>query len=156
MAEKKAAKKTPKKPTRGSASATGLSAEEKAALKETIADQKAAARGLEGEAALLAKIAAMKEPDRGMAKKIHAIVKSNAPSLSPTTWYGMPAYANKAGKAVCFFQDAAKFKARYATLGFNDTANLDDGELWPIAFALKELTPAGEAKIAALLKKAAR
>jgi uncharacterized protein YdhG (YjbR/CyaY superfamily) len=156
MAEKKAAKKTVKKPTRGSASATGLSAEEKAALRETIADQKAAAAGLEGEKALLAKVAAMAEPDRGMAKRIHAIVKANAPSLAPTTWYGMPAYANKAGKAVFFFQDKAKFKARYATIGFNDTANLDDGELWATAYALKELTPAGEAKIAALVKKAAR
>lgn len=152
MAQKKAAKKTATKP----AKSVGLTAEEKAALKETIADQKAAARGLEGESALLAKIAAMVEPDRGMAKKIHAIVKANAPSLTPTTWYGMPAYANKAGKAVFFFQDKAKFKARYATIGFNDTANLDDGELWPTAFALKDLTPAGEAKIAALVKKAAR
>ena len=147
-----AKKKTAAKSTKG----VGLSAEEKAALKETIADQKAAARGVEGETALLAKIAKMAEPDRGMAKRIHAIVKANAPSLSPTTWYGMPAYANKAGKAVLFFQDKAKFKARYATLGFNDIANLDEGELWPISFALKELTPAGEAKIAALVKKAAR
>ena len=152
MATKKAAKK---KPTRGSASAVGLTAEEKAALKETIADQKAAARGLEGESALLAKIAAMVEPDRGMAKRIHAIVKANAPSLSPTTWYGMPAYANRAGKAVFFFQDKAKFKARYATIGFNDTAHLDDGAVWATAYALKELTPAAEAKIAALVKKAA-
>jgi uncharacterized protein YdhG (YjbR/CyaY superfamily) len=151
-----ATKKTAKNATRKSAKIAGLTAAEKAALKETIEDQKAAARGVEGESALLAKIAAMQEPDRGMAKRIHAIVKANAPSLSSTTWYGMPAYANKAGKAVCFFQDKAKFKARYATLGFNDTANLDDGELWPIAFALKELTPAGEAKIAALVKKAAR
>src|SRR5436190_18516623 len=110
MAEKKSAKKA----TRKSGRIAGLTAAEKAALKETIEDQKAAARGLEGEAALLAKIAAMKEPDRGMAKRIHAIVKANAPSLSPTTWYGMPAYS-KNGKAVCFFQDAAKFKARYAT-----------------------------------------
>jgi len=148
-----AAKKTAKKPTRGSASATGLTAEEKAALRETIADQKAAAAG---EKALLAKIAGMVEPDRGMAKRIHAIVKANASSLSPTTWYGMPAYANKAGKAVFFFQDKAKFKARYATIGFNDTANLDEGELWPISFALTELTPAAEAKIAALVKKAVR
>ena len=145
------ARKAARKSTKG----VGLTAAEKAALKETIEDQKAAARGLEGEAALLAKIAAMKEPDRGMAKRIHAIVKANAPSLSPTTWYGMPAYS-KNGKAVCFFQDAAKFKARYATFGFNDTANLDEGELWPISFALKELTPAGEAKIAALVKKAVR
>jgi uncharacterized protein YdhG (YjbR/CyaY superfamily) len=151
-----AVKKTAKKPTRGSARATGLTPEEKAALRETIADQKAAAAGLEGEKALLAKIASMVEPDRGMAKRIHAIVKANAPSLSSTTWYGMPAYANKGGKAVLFFQDKAKFKARYSTLGFNDIANLDDGELWPIAFALKELTPAGEAKIAALVKKAVR
>ena len=151
MATKKTAKST-RKATR----ITGLTAEEKAALKETIEDQKAAARGLEGESALLAKIAAMKEPDRGMAKRIHAIVKANAPSLSSTTWYGMPAYANKGGKAVFFFQDKAKFKARYATLGFSDLANLDEGELWPTAFALKEMTPAAEAKIAALVKKAAR
>jgi uncharacterized protein YdhG (YjbR/CyaY superfamily) len=151
MAQKKPAKKTATKSVRGS----GLTAEEKAALKETIADQRAAARGLDGETALLAKIAAMKEPDRGMAKKIHAIVKGNAPSLESMTWYGMPAYA-KGGKAVFFFQDAAKFKARYATLGFNDSAKLDDGELWPIAFALKELTPAAEARIAALVKKAVR
>src|SRR5881397_1286327 len=152
MAEKKSAKKA----TRKTAPIAGLTAAEKAALKETIEDQKAAARGLEGETALLAKIAAMKEPDRGMAKRIHAIVKANAPSLSSTTWYGMPAYANKAGKAVFFFQDKAKFKARYATIGFNDTANLDEGELWPISFALTELTPAAEAKIAALVKKAVR
>jgi uncharacterized protein YdhG (YjbR/CyaY superfamily) len=150
-----AAKKTAKKPTRGTASATGLTAEEKAALRETIADQKAAAAGLEGEKALLAKIAGMVEPDRGMAKRIHAIVKANAPSLSPTTWYGMPAYANKAGKAVFFFQDKAKFKARYATIGFNDIANLDEGELWATSFALKELTPAAEARVAKLVKKAA-
>jgi uncharacterized protein YdhG (YjbR/CyaY superfamily) len=152
MAQKKPAKKTATK----SAKIAGLTAEEQAALKETIADQKAAAAGLAGESALLAKIAAMVEPDRGIAKRIHAIVKANAPSLSSTTWYGMPAYANKAGKAVLFFQDKAKFKARYSTLGFNDVANLDDGELWATAFALKELTPAGEAKIAALVKKAAR
>jgi uncharacterized protein YdhG (YjbR/CyaY superfamily) len=151
-----ATRKTAKTATRKSAKIAGLTAAEKAALKETIEDQKAAARGLEGEEALLAKIAKMREPDRGMAKRIHAIVKANAPTLSSTTWYGMPAYANKAGKAVFFFQDAAKFKARYATLGFNDTANLDEGELWPIAFALKELTPAGEGKIAALVKKAVR
>src|SRR5713226_10114211 len=150
MAQKKPAKKTATK----SARSTGLTAEEKAALKETIEDKKAAARGLEGESALLAKIAAMVEPDRGIAKRIHAIVKANAPSLSPTTWYGMPAYA-KGGKAVCFFQDAAKFKARYATLGFNDTASLDDGAMWRIAFALKEWTPATEARIGALVKKAA-
>ena len=149
MAEKKTAKKTKTAPK------VGLSAEEKAALKETIADQKAAARGLEGEKALLAKIAAMKEPDRGMAKRIHAIVQANAPTLSPTTWYGMPAYT-KNGKAVLFFQDKAKFKARYATFGFNDNASLDDGNMWPTSYALTTLTPADEAKIAALVKKAAR
>ena len=150
MAEKKSAKKA----TRKSGRIAGLTAAEKAALKETIEDQKAAARGLEGESALLAKIAAMKEPDRGMAKRIHAIVKANATALSPTTWYGMPAYA-KEGKAVLFFQDAAKFKSRYATLGFSDKANLDEGELWPTSFALMKMTPAAEAKIAALVKKAA-
>ena len=152
MAEKRPAKKIATK----SSGTKGLSAEEKAALKETIADQKAAAAGLAGESALLAKIAAMVEPDRGIAKRIHAIVKANAPRLSSTTWYGMPAYANKAGKAVLFFQDKAKFKARYSTLGFNDTANLDDGELWPTAYAMKDLTSAGEVKIAALVKKATR
>jgi uncharacterized protein YdhG (YjbR/CyaY superfamily) len=151
MAEKKSVKYA----TRKSARITGLTAAEKAAMKETIEDQKAAARGLEGESALLAKIAAMKEPDRGMAKRIHAIVKTNAPSLAPTTWYGMPAYS-KDGKAVLFFQDAAKFKSRYATLGFSDKASLDEGELWPTSYALKEMTPAAEAKIAALVKKAAR
>ena len=151
-----AGKSSAKKATQRSTRSTGLTAVEKAAMKETIEDQKAAARGLEGESALLAKIAAMKEPDRGMAKRIHAIVKANAPSLASTTWYGMPAYANKAGKAVFFFQDKAKFKARYATLGFNDTATLDEGELWPIAFALKQITPAAEARITALVKKAVR
>ena len=151
MAGKTSAKST----TRKTAKTVGLSAAEKAALKETIADQKAAAAGLEGEKALLAKVAAMVEPDRGMAKKIHAIVKANAPTLAPTTWYGMPAYS-KNGKALFFFQDKAKFKARYATIGFNDNATLDEGELWATSFALKELTPAAEAKIAALVKKAAR
>jgi uncharacterized protein YdhG (YjbR/CyaY superfamily) len=150
-----AEKKTAKNATRKTAPTVGLSAEEKAALKETIADQKAAARGLEGEKALLAKIAAMKEPDRGMAKRIHAIVQANAPTLSPTTWYGMPAYT-KNGKAVLFFQDKAKFKARYATFGFNDNASLDDGNMWPTSYALTKLTAADEAKIAALVKKAAR
>jgi uncharacterized protein YdhG (YjbR/CyaY superfamily) len=150
-----AGKKIAKKATRKTAPIIGLTAEEKAALKETIEDQKAAARGLEGEKALLAKIAAMKEPDRGMAKRIHAIVQANAPTLVPTTWYGMPAYT-KNGKAVLFFQDAAKFKARYATFGFNDNASLDDGNMWPTSYALTKLTAADEAKIAALVKKAAR
>jgi uncharacterized protein YdhG (YjbR/CyaY superfamily) len=151
MVEKKSAKNA----TRKTAPIAGLSAAEKAALKETIEDQKAAARGLEGEKALLAKIAAMKEPDRGMAKRIHAIVQANAPTLSPTTWYGMPAYT-KNGKAVLFFQDKAKFKARYATFGFNDNASLDEGNMWPTSYALTKLTAADEAKIAALVKRAAR
>ena len=146
------AKKTARKPEPGS----GLTAEEKAAMRETLADEKAKAKGIEGEALLLQKIAAMKEPDKGMAKKVHAIVKANAPRLLPTTWYGMPAYTNAAGKAVLFFQDAAKFKARYATLGFNGPAKLDDGEMWATSFALTKMTPAAEAKIAALVKKAAR
>jgi uncharacterized protein YdhG (YjbR/CyaY superfamily) len=107
-----------------------------------------------GESELLAKIAELGEPDRGMAERIHAIVKASAPSLAPKLWYGMPAYA-KGGKVVCFFQPAQKFKARYATLGFNDPANLDHGAMWPVAFALTELTAADEKKIAALVKKAA-
>ena len=150
-----AGKKIAKKATRSTARTIGLTAEEKAALKETIADQKAAAAGLEGEKALLAKVAKMVEPDRGMAKRIHAIIKANAPSLAAKTWYGMPAYA-KGDKIVCFFQDANKFKARYATLGFSDTATLDEGDLWPTSFAVQKLTPAAEAKIVALVKKAAR
>jgi uncharacterized protein YdhG (YjbR/CyaY superfamily) len=105
---------------------------------------------------VLAKIAAMAAPDRALAQRVHAIVKASAPELLPKTWYGMPAYANKDGKVVCFFQDAAKFKARYASLGFSDVANLDEGALWPVAFALKELTATEEAKIAALVKKAVR
>jgi len=151
MPLKKNAKSNARKPVKG----VGLTAGEKAAMKETIADQKAAAAGLEGETALLAKIAAMKEPGRGMAKRLHAIVKANAPALASTTWYGMPAYS-KDGKAVLFFQDAEKFKSRYATVGFSDKASLDDGELWPTSYALKEMTPAAEAKIAALVKRAAR
>ncbi len=148
MSPNKETKKTAKK-------SMGLTAEEKAAMKETLKERKRAANKEEAEQAALAAIAEMQEPDRSMAKRIHAIVKANAPSLSPTTWYGMPAYANKDGKAVCFFQTAQKFKARYSTFGFNDTANLDDGAMWPTAFALKELTPADEKKIAALVKKAA-
>src|SRR5213079_377025 len=107
----------------------------------------------DGEGDVLAAIAAMQEPDRAMAKRLHAIIKASAPDLSPKTWYGMPAYA-KEGKVVCFFQSADKFKARYATFGFNDTANLDQGAMWPTAFALKELTATEEAKISKLVKKA--
>ena len=151
MAGKKTAKKATQKSTRGA----GLSAEEKAAMRETLAERKRIATGAEGEAMLLEKVAAMKEPDRGIAKRIHAIIKANAPDLAPKTWYGMPAYA-KGDKIVCFFQDANKFKARYATLGFSDTATLDEGDLWPTSFAVKALTPAAEAKIVALVKKAAR
>jgi uncharacterized protein YdhG (YjbR/CyaY superfamily) len=131
----------------------GLTAEERAALRETIAERKAAAGKAEGESAVLAKIAEMKEPDRAMAKRLHAIVKASAPALAPKLWYGMPAYA-KDGKVVCFFQDAQKFKTRYATLGFSDAANLDDGAMWPVAFALTELTAAEEKRIGALVKKA--
>jgi uncharacterized protein YdhG (YjbR/CyaY superfamily) len=150
-----AGKKIAKKATRKSARGTGLfTAEEKAAMRETIADQKRVAAGAQGEAMVLEKIATMKEPDRVMAKRLHAIIKANAPDLAPKTWYGMPAYA-KGDKIVCFFQDANKFKARYATLGFSDTATLDEGDLWPTSFAVKKLTPAAEAKIVALVKKAA-
>lgn len=151
MPAKKTAKKTPQSAQRGS----GLTAEEKAAMRETLADEKRKAAGAEGEALLLEKIAAMKEPDRSMARRIHAIVKATAPSLMPTTWYGMPAYSRN-GKPVLFFQDAAKFKARYATVGFSGAATLDDGEFWATSFALKELTPAAEAKIAALVKRSVR
>ncbi len=135
----------------------GFTVEERAAMKERAQEQKAAARAekdkVEGESAVLAKIAEMQEPDRTMAERLHAIIKASAPTLAPKTWYGMPAYARD-GKIVCFFQPAQKFKARYATLGFNDKANLDEGAMWPVAYALKELTAADEAKIVALVKKA--
>ena len=123
-------------------------------MKERARELKSAARGkADGESEVLAKIAEMPERDRAMAERLHAIIKAGAPALSPRTWYGMPAYA-KDGQVVCFFQSAEKFKSRYATLGFNDAANLDDGAMWPTAFALKELTAVEEAKIAALVKKA--
>lgn len=141
-----------KKTTKQSAKkAKGLSKEEIAAMKEHIQelnDDKAS-----GESVVLAKIAEMPEPDRTMAKRLHAIIKASAPSLSPKTWYGMPAYA-KDDKVVCFFQAAHKFKARYATLGFSDKADLDEGAMWPTAFAVKKLTAIEEAKIATLVKKA--
>lgn len=129
----------------------GFTDEERAAMKERILELKA--DKADGESALLAKIAQMPEPDRTMAKRLHAIIKASAPNLLPKTWYGMPAYA-KDGKVVCFFQSADKFKARYATLGFSDTAALDEGAMWPTSFALKKLTAAEEAKIVALVKKA--
>jgi uncharacterized protein YdhG (YjbR/CyaY superfamily) len=136
----------------------GFTDEERAAMKERARELKAEARAsknrAEGESDLLAKIAEMPEADRAMATRLHEIVTANAPDLMPKTWYGMPAYANKDGKIVCFFQSAQKFDARYATLGFNDTANLDEGAMWPTSFALKELTAAEEAKISALVKKA--
>jgi len=147
-------KETKKSAKRTTTSSTGLSAEEIAAMKETIKERKAAASKEEAEKAVLDKIAGMKEPDRSMAKRIHEIIKESAPSLSPKTWYGMPAYANADGNVVCFFQDAQKFKARYATLGFNDRAKLDEGTMWPTSFALKELTATDEARIRALVKKA--
>ena len=137
----------------------GFTDEERAAMKERARELKAEARANKnraaGESAVLAKIAEMPEPDRAMAERLHEIVKASAPALSPKTWYGMPAYANKDGKVVCYFHGAQKFNARYATLGFNDAANLDEGVMWPTSFALKELTPAEEAKISALVERAA-
>jgi uncharacterized protein YdhG (YjbR/CyaY superfamily) len=161
MAEREPAKKAARqsaKRTTGKAS-KGFTDEERAAMRERAQELKAAARRgtragkADGEGDVLAKIAAMQEPDRAMAKRLHAIVKASAPALSPRTWYGMPAYA-KDGKVVCFFQSADKFKSRYATFGFSDKANLDEGAMWPTAFALTELTATDEARIAALVKKA--
>ena len=142
--------------TKKSAGGDGaLTEEELAALKETVKERKAARSGkVDGESDVLAKFAEMPTADRVMAERIHAIVKENAPSLSPKTWYGMPAYANEDGKVVCFFKAADKFKARYASFGFEETANLDDGAMWATSWALKELTPADEAKLAALVSKA--
>ena len=150
MAERKPAK-----------AAKAFTEEERAAMRERAHEQKAASRRgpraakADGETDVLAKIAEMPEPDRAMAERLHALIKASAPALSPRTWYGMPAYA-KDGKVVCFFQSADKFKSRYATLGFSDTANLDKGAMWPTSFALKELTAAEEKKIAALVRKAVR
>src|ERR671917_1354663 len=135
----------------------GFTAEERAAMKERAKELKAEARAnkdrAEGESDVLAKIAEMPEPERAMAKRLHAIITASAPALSPKTWYGMPAYA-KDGKVLCFFQSAEKFDARYATLGFSDKANLDEGAMWPTSFALKELTATEEARISALVKRA--
>ena len=131
----------------------GFTDEEKAAMMDRVQEQKVAARKAEGESDLLAKFAEMPEPDRAMAKRLHAVIKASAPALSPTTWYGMPAYA-KDGKVVCFFQSAQKFKTRYATFGFSDKAKLDEGTMWPNAYALTKLTAADEARIGALVKKA--
>jgi hypothetical protein len=131
----------------------GFTAEEKSAMQDRVQEMKVASDKADAESAVLAKIAELPGPDRALGKRLHAIIKASAPALSPTLWYGMPAYA-KDGKIVCHFQSAQKFKTRYATLGFSDKANLDDGGLWPVAFALKELTAGEEAKIRALLKKA--
>ncbi|RFU42560.1 DUF1801 domain-containing protein [Actinomadura logoneensis] len=155
MAEKKTAAK------KNDAAAETFSAEERAAMKERAKELKASARraslaekAAQAEADVLAKIEEFPEPDRTMAERIHAIVKESAPSLEPKLWYGMPSYALD-GKVVCFFQNADKFKARYATLGFNDTARLDDGDMWPTAYALDQMTPEVEARIAELVKRAA-
>lgn len=156
MSAKQETKKSSATP--GGKKTDGFTAEERAAMKERARELKAEARAnknrADGERDLLEKIAEMPEPERGMAARLHEIVTENAPGLMPKTWYGMPAYANEAGKVVCFFQSAHKFGARYATFGFNDSANLDDGAMWPISFALKELTAEGEAQIGALVKQA--
>ena len=154
----KGTQKSAKSTTATGKKSKGFTDEEKAAMRNRAQELKAEARAnknkAEGESAVLAAIAAMQEPDRAMAKRLHAIITASAPALAPKTWYGMPAYANKDGNVVCFFQSAQKFKTRYATLGFSDKANLDEGAMWPISFALKELTTAEEAKIGALVKKA--
>jgi uncharacterized protein YdhG (YjbR/CyaY superfamily) len=154
MSAKKVTQKSAKSTTATNKKSKGFTDEERAAMKERAQELKAEARKADGESALLAKIAEMPEPDRTLGKRLHAIVKANAPGLSPKTWYGMPAYANDEGKVVCFFQSAHKFKSRYATVGFSDEANLDEGAMWPTYFALKELTAATEAKIGGLVKKA--
>jgi uncharacterized protein YdhG (YjbR/CyaY superfamily) len=155
MTAKKGSQKSVKRTAMTGKKFKAFTDEERAAMKELAEERKAAARAgkADGESDVLAKIAEMPEPDRAMAERLHAIIKASAPALSPRTWYGMPAYA-KDGKVVCFFQSAARFKTRYATLGFQHDANLDEGAMWPVAFALKELTAAEEARIGALVKKA--
>lgn len=138
------------KSTAAARKSNGFTAEERAAMKARARELK---ERTDGEEAVLAAIAKMKEPDRSIARRLHTIIKDNAPGLMPKTWYGMPAYANPDGKAVCYFRDRFKFKERYAMLGFNDSANLDEGTMWPVAFALPELTSKDEAAIAALVKK---
>ena len=146
--EDNVAKKAPKKPAKAT---KGFTDEERGAMRERARELKA--DKADGESAVLAKIGEMQAPDRALGERLHAIIKASAPTLSPKLWYGMPAYA-KDGKVVCFFQPAHKFKTRYATFGFNDSANLDEGAMWPVAFALKELTAAEEARIGELVKKA--
>jgi len=153
---KEGTQKSPKSTTAAGKKPTGFTDEERAAMKEYLQEKKAEARGgsrADGEGDVLAKIGALPQPDRAMAERLHAIIKASAPALSPKTWYGMPAYA-KDGNVICFFQSAQKFKTRYATLGFSDKAKLDEGHMWPTAFALQELTAAEESRIVALIKKA--
>jgi uncharacterized protein YdhG (YjbR/CyaY superfamily) len=153
MSPRKDTQKSAKSTTAIKKKSTGFTDEERAAMKERAQELKAEARKADGESAVLAKIAEMPEPDRAMAKRLHAVIKASAPALSPKTWYGMPAYA-KDGKVVCYFTAASKFNSRYATFGFNDEANLDEGTMWPVSFALKELTALEEARIGALVKRA--
>jgi uncharacterized protein YdhG (YjbR/CyaY superfamily) len=157
MSAKKVAQKPAKSATASGKKSKGFTDEERAAMKERAQEVKAEARRgrkkADGESDVLAKIAEMPEPDRDLAERLHAIVKASAPGLSPKTWYGMPAYA-KDGKVVCFFQSAHRFKSRYATVGFSDAANLDEGAMWPTSFALTELTPTEEARISVLVEKA--
>jgi uncharacterized protein YdhG (YjbR/CyaY superfamily) len=155
MPERKSAKADSRRSAEGTSgkASKGFTAEERAAMRERTRELKAEKAKADGEADVLAKIAEMQEPDRDMAERLHALIKASAPPLSPKTWYGMPAYA-KDGKVVCFFQSAQKFKSRYATFGFSDEANLDDGAMWPTSFALKELTAAEEARIGELVKTA--
>ena len=157
MSAKKATQKSAKSTIASDKKSKGFTAEERAAMKERARELKAEARANKdreaGERDVLEKIAEMPAPDRSMAERLHAIIKASAPALSPKTWYGMPAYA-KDGKVVCYFQSADKFKSRYATFGFNDSASLDEGAMWPTSFALKKLTAADEARIGALVKKA--
>jgi uncharacterized protein YdhG (YjbR/CyaY superfamily) len=156
---KNSTQKSPKSAAVTGKKSTRFTDEERAAMREYLQERNADSRGgrradkADEESAVLAKIAALPQPDRAMGERLHAIIKANAPALSPKTWYGMPAYA-KDGNVVCFFQSAQKFKTRYATLGFSDKANLDEGHMWPTAFALKELTAAEETRIAALVRKA--
>ena len=159
MSAKKATRKSTKRTTATSKKSKGFTAEERAAMKERAREVKAAGRRgsraskADGESDVLAKIAEMPEPDRAMAERLHAVVKAAAPDLSPRTWYGMPAYARD-GKVVCYFTAASKFKSRYATFGFNDAANLDDGDLWPTSFALKDWSPEVEKKVVDLVRTA--
>jgi uncharacterized protein YdhG (YjbR/CyaY superfamily) len=146
-------KKSAKSATASGEKSQGFTDEERAAMRARVQEQKADALKADGESAALAAIAAMSGADRAMGERLHAIIKASAPALAPKTWYGMPAYARD-GKVVCFLKCAQKFKTRYATLGFSDAANLDDGAMWPVEFALTELTPAAEARIAALVKQA--